>query len=1032
MKKLFLLLALLGMVAVGCSKDDTDKGNDNKTEQPNENEGGNEDSIPENIFFGLDKESVTISPDGGSVDVIVYSNYKWEISGTSDWCTPSAKSGDANEDGQKVTFSADVAYDDREATFWFRCADKQIKFVVSQKLKETIIHDANNTFNITAEGGIAVISYQTSVDCDIIIPEEAQDWITIAPASRGLVSENINLDIAENTTYSSRSAVIKVVAKDNAALVVEYTINQVQNDAILADENNVFTVSCAGGEVVIQYQTNVDCEIIVPTNAQSWITILPETRSLVAQSTTLHIAENMTYSARSAVIKVVAKDNAALVVEYTINQVQNDAILADENNTFTVPSAGGEVVINYQTNIDCDVIIPEEAQSWITIEPTTRGLVSESITLNIAENTTYSARTAVIKVVAKDNAELVVEYTINQEQNDAVLANGNTEFTISGREQQITIEHKANVDCEVIIPDDAQDWITIAPATRGLVSESITLNIAENTTYSARTAVIKVVAKDNAELVVEYTINQEQNDAILADENNTFTVPCAGGEVAINYQTNIDCEVIIPKYAQSWITIAPATRGLVSESITLNVAENTSYSTRTAVVKVVAKDNTELAIEYTINQEPNDADAILADGNTEFTIDGRKQQITIKYKANVDCDVIIPDDAQDWITIEPATRGLSTYSTTLNIAENNSDKERSCVIKVTSQGDNELFAEYTITQNPRYSLYYTSSNGEIVQPYDSSAFGATILSNTYIDGVGVIEFKAPITKIGDEAFRGCSNLTSVTIPDSVTTIGDVAFAWCSSLTSVTIPDSVTSIGDVAFRNCDSLTSVTIGDSVTTIGKMAFAYCSSLKNVTFGDSITEIGEMAFDGCSSLIRVYIANIAAWCQIRFIGSYSNPLHVAGALFLNDKKVTNLIIPDSVTQINSETFKNCFTITTVTIGDSVTTIGDSAFRNCDCLTSVTIGDSVTTIGNRAFMDCDILTSVTIGESVTSIGDYAFAYCGSLTSLYCKATTPPKCGSQILYATANTHIMVPLESLGAYNSANYWSDRVHLYGYNF
>ncbi|MBR5821796.1 MAG: BACON domain-containing protein, partial [Alistipes sp.] len=180
MKKLFLLLAFIGIVGVGCSKEEVDKGND----------------VPENIFFGLDKESVTISPDGGSVDVVVYSNYKWEISGTSDWCTPSVKGGDANEDGQKVTFSADVAYDDREATFWFRCANERIKFVVSQKLKAVIIPDANNSFNIPADGGIAVISYQTSVDCEVIIPEEAKDWITIAPATRGLVSENINLDIA--------------------------------------------------------------------------------------------------------------------------------------------------------------------------------------------------------------------------------------------------------------------------------------------------------------------------------------------------------------------------------------------------------------------------------------------------------------------------------------------------------------------------------------------------------------------------------------------------------------------------------------------------------------------------------------------------------------------------------------------------------------------------------------------------------------------------------------------------------------------
>ena len=299
-----MLLALIGIISVGCSKDDVDKGND----------------IPENIFFGLDKESAAISPDGGSVDVVVYSNYKWEISGTSDWCAPSVKKGDANEDGQIVTFSADVAYDDREATFWFRCADEKIKFVVSQKFKAVIIPDANNSFNIPAEGGVAVISYQTSVDCKVIIPEESKDWITIAPATRGLVAQSATLHIVENTTYSSRSAVIKVVAKDNAALVVEYTINQVQNDAILADDNNVFTVPGPGGEVVIQYQTNVDCEVIIPEEAQDWITIAPATRGLVAYNTTLNIAANYSNKQRSCVVKVVSRDYNELFAEYTITQ----------------------------------------------------------------------------------------------------------------------------------------------------------------------------------------------------------------------------------------------------------------------------------------------------------------------------------------------------------------------------------------------------------------------------------------------------------------------------------------------------------------------------------------------------------------------------------------------------------------------------------------------------------------------------------------------------------------------------------------
>ncbi|MBQ5807553.1 MAG: BACON domain-containing protein, partial [Tidjanibacter sp.] len=233
----------------------------------NEQGGGDinpNDPTPDNIFLSLDKETVSISPDGGSVDVIVYSNYKWEISGTSDWCTPSATSGGANEDGQKVSFSADVTYDNREATFWFRCAEEKIKFTVSQSFKEVIIADENNTFSVPAEGGVAVLNYQTSVECEVVIPEEAKSWITIAPAdaTRGLMAESVQLDVAENTTYSARSAVVKVVKVGDNSLFAEYTINQVQNDAIIADENNTFELSGIEQSINIAYRTNVECEVV--------------------------------------------------------------------------------------------------------------------------------------------------------------------------------------------------------------------------------------------------------------------------------------------------------------------------------------------------------------------------------------------------------------------------------------------------------------------------------------------------------------------------------------------------------------------------------------------------------------------------------------------------------------------------------------------------------------------------------------------------------------------------------------------------
>ena len=107
------------------------------------------------------------------------------------------------------------------------------------------------------------------------------------------------------------------------------------------------------------------------------------------------------------------------------------------------------------------------------------------------------------------------------------------------------------------------------------------------------------------------------------------------------------------------------------------------------------------------------------------------------------------------------------------------------------------------------------------------------------------EYKSkPVTGIGSWAFSGCTNLTNITIPNSVTSIGENAFSGCIGLTSVTIPDSVTSIGSSAFSGCKGLTSFEIPDSVTTIGNSVFFGCTGLTSITIPGSVTNIGNSAF--------------------------------------------------------------------------------------------------------------------------------------------------------------------------------------------
>ena len=329
-----------------------------------------------------------------------------------------------------------------------------------------------------------------------------------------------------------------------------------------------------------------------------------------------------------------------------------------------------------------------------------------------------------------------------------------------------------------------------------------------------------------------------------------------------------------------------------------------------------------------------------------------------------------------YIALPPQTfdGGITVEISTTNGLVMTKSTDNSIVIERNHIQPMTTFVYDGVRPQPNNEIWYTATAK--VEPYKTDAFGATYLTNVWDSetGKGVITFSGDVTKIGDYAFRRCTSLTSVTIPDSVTTIGNYAFEDCASLTSVNIPDSVTSIGGSAFDQCTSLTSVIIPDSVTTIGGCAFWNCASLTSVTIPDSVTTIGNAAFIYCASL------------------------------------------------------------TCVTIGNSVTRIEENAFFRCASLTSVTIGDSVKTIGDSAFYYCTSLTSVTIPDSVTSIGRAAFDDCSSLKTVYCKPTTPPTGGS-IMFTDngAGRKIYVPISSVDDYKDAEYWRDYAdRIVGYDF
>lgn len=275
----------------------------------------------------------------------------------------------------------------------------------------------------------------------------------------------------------------------------------------------------------------------------------------------------------------------------------------------------------------------------------------------------------------------------------------------------------------------------------------------------------------------------------------------------------------------------------------------------------------------------------------------------------------------------------------------------------------------TMATIPNNTINYTSKDGKVVQPYSSYSFGgATIVSNTYNDGHGIIKFDKDVTSIGSNAFEGCSSLTNIEIPNSVISIGNYAFARCSGLTSIEIPDFVTSIGHCAFESCSGLTSMVIPNSVNSIGDYAFSCCSGLTSIVIPNSVTSIEVGVFNSCVGLTSIEIPN-----SVTSIGRYA---------FSCCSGLTNIEIPNSVTSIGSCAFECCDGLTSIVVPNSVTSIGDYAFWSCSALTSIEIPNSVSSIENDAFYGCIGLKSIVIPHSVTSIGNSAFYKCSGLTTI--------------------------------------------------
>lgn len=254
----------------------------------------------------------------------------------------------------------------------------------------------------------------------------------------------------------------------------------------------------------------------------------------------------------------------------------------------------------------------------------------------------------------------------------------------------------------------------------------------------------------------------------------------------------------------------------------------------------------------------------------------------------------------------------------------------------------------------------------------SSAYSNPLLyaPQLYLNNELITNLTIPstVTTIGDYAFRGYTNLKSVTFHENITSIGAVAFMNCSNLTDIELPNCPIAIGESAFYGSayyndnskwknnalyignhlvaverDSIQGhFTVEDDTISIASEVFNACSNLTGITIPKSMAIIGDYAFNNCDKMVRVDISDIKKWCETIFVNHSSNPLYHAKKLYLNGELVTHLEIPNTVTKVNNGAFWYCTSLTSVTIPHELDTIGEHAFYYCGNIENVYYNGSI------------------------------------------------------------------------------------------
>lgn len=615
----------------------------------------------------LTSNKVELEAEGGDFSIELQANVEvtYEIeSGAQTWLTPVARSRGLTSSVLAFHAEANEEAEARQAVIKLAGGNGLTEEVTVYQIGTgpTLLL-SQSEYIVSSAGETIQVELRSNTAYEIEMP--GVDWLR-ENSSRSLSTYTHYFIVDPNETYDARSAVIRFIDRENG-IEQTVTVTQMQRDAIVVAQN-VYQIGVEGGALDFAVQANVD--FTVSTNAD-WITQV-EARGLTERMLCFEVTPNEGEEMREAVITLESGSVKQTIKVQQFGKMEEPFIDLSLQE-YKVGNAGGTFQIDVRTNIEYQVIIPDE--SWI-IETAYDGITHF---FEVLLNDTYDARTAEIRFV---NTEKGIEKTVTVTQEalyDILIEQSSYEIGAEGGVLDLPLQ--ANMDFEV---KTSEKWITQVNA-RGLTEQVLHFNVEENLQSNERTAVITISSPNITHEI--QVIQRGKEDPFLQLSLQEYQANSTGGVFSINVQANIEYQVIMP--AENWITKTRSD----GDTHFFDISPNETYDVRTTEICFV---NEEEGVEKTVTVKQTQLETIIVPQNF-YTFGPEGGTLNLPVQASVDYEVMFLTDA-DWIThIE--TRGLTEKTLCFNIASNPTADNRETSIRL--MGPNGVSQDIQILQHAK-------------------------------------------------------------------------------------------------------------------------------------------------------------------------------------------------------------------------------------------------------------------------------------------------------------------------------------------